>query len=68
VEHQCDSIALPAISTGAYRYPVDLAAEDSLSATREFLLEHQKPSFVRFVLFNEGILGAFSRVLDAMTE
>jgi O-acetyl-ADP-ribose deacetylase (regulator of RNase III) len=68
VEHQCDSVALPAISTGAYRYPVDLAAEDSLSATREFLLEHQKPSLVRFVLFNEGILGAFSRVLDAMTD
>ena len=68
VEHGCESIAFPALSTGAYRYPFDLAAEDSLSAVREFLLEHQKPALVRFVLFNEGAYGAYSRVLDTMTE
>jgi O-acetyl-ADP-ribose deacetylase len=68
MEHQCESIAFPAISTGVYRYPFDLAAEDSLSVTREFLLEHQKPALVRFVLFNEGAYGAYSRVLDSMTE
>lgn len=68
IDHQCDSIAFPAISTGVYRYPMDLAAEDSLSAVREFLLEHQKPALVRFVLFNEGAYGAFARVLETMTE
>jgi O-acetyl-ADP-ribose deacetylase len=68
VELALGSIAFPAISTGVYRYPFDLAAEDSLSATRDFLLEHQQPGLARFVLFNEGAYGAFSRVLDAMTE
>ena len=65
---QCESIAFPAISTGVYRYPLDLAAEDSLSVTRDFLLEHQQPRLVRFVLFGEGAYGAFSRVLETMTE
>lgn len=68
VEHQCESVAFPAISTGVYRYPMDLAAEDSLSVTRDFLLEHQQPALVRFVLFNEGAYGAFSRVLESMSE
>ena len=68
VEHDCRSVAFPAISTGVYGYPVDLAAETSLGATRDFLLEHGKPSLVRFVLFDEGTYGAFARVLESMTE
>jgi O-acetyl-ADP-ribose deacetylase (regulator of RNase III) len=68
VEHQCDRIAFPAISTGAYGYPMDLAAEDSLAAVRDYLLEHGKPKFVRFVLFGEGALGAFSRALEAIAS
>lgn len=68
VEHDCNSVAFPAISTGVYRYPMDRAAEDSLSAVRDFLLNHQKPALVRFVLFGEGAYGAFSRVLETMTD
>ena len=68
VDLECESIAFPAISTGVYRYPYDLAAEESLSVTRDFLLEHQKPALVRFVLYNEGAYGAFARVLDTMAE
>ncbi len=68
VEYQCDRIAFPAISTGAYGYPMDLAAEDSLSAVREFLLANGKPQVVRFVLFSEGALGAFSRALEALAS
>ncbi len=68
VKNECESIAFPAISTGVYRYPLDLAAKDSLSVTRDFLLEHQKPRLVRFVLFGEGAYGAFARVLETMTE
>jgi O-acetyl-ADP-ribose deacetylase (regulator of RNase III) len=67
-EHECDQIACPAISTGAYGYPMDLAAEDSLAAVREFLLQHGKPKLVRFVLFGEGALGAFSRALEALAS
>ncbi len=68
VKHDCESIALPAISTGVYGYPVDLAAEVSLETARSFVIEHEKPSLVRFVLFGEGAYGAFARVLESMTE
>ena len=68
VEHSCRSIAFPALSTGAYGYPMDLAAERSLSAVREFLIAHQQPELVRFVLFDGGSFGAFARALETMTE
>ena len=68
VERDCQSIALPAISTGVYGYPVDLAAETSLTVARDFIVEHQLPKFVRFVLFDQGTLGAFARVLETMAE
>lgn len=67
VEHDCGSVAFPALSTGVYGYPLDLAAETSLAAVRDFLLEHDRPPVVRFVLFDEGAYGGFARVLEAMT-
>lgn len=68
VEHSCRSVAFPALSTGAYGYPMDLAAERSLMTVREFLLEHQQPELIRFVLFDGGSFGAFARALEAMAE
>jgi O-acetyl-ADP-ribose deacetylase (regulator of RNase III) len=65
VEHACTSIAFPAISTGVYGYPKDLAAEVSLGTTREFLVKHTDPLLVRFVLFDAGTFGAFARVLES---
>ncbi len=67
-EHSCRSIAFPAISTGVYGYPIDLAAEASLSVTREFLLTQKQPHLVRFVLFDGGSFGAHARVLEAMAD
>lgn len=67
-QHKCESVAFPAISTGVYGYPMDKAAETALGVVREFLTEHQQPRLVRFVLFGAGAFGAFSRVLESMTE
>ncbi|MDA0284569.1 MAG: O-acetyl-ADP-ribose deacetylase [Planctomycetota bacterium] len=67
-EHRCDSVAFPAISTGVYGYPMDLAAEIALNVTRDFIVENNFPQLVRFVLFNDGASGAFARVLESMTE
>lgn len=63
-EQGCTSLAFPAISTGVYGYPKDLAAQISLDTVRAFLLEHQQPELVRFVLFDEGSYGAYARVLE----
>lgn len=67
-EHDCQSVAFPAVSTGVYGYPIDLAASTSLNLVQQFLAEHQTPELVRFVLFGEGAYGAFARVLESMTE
>jgi O-acetyl-ADP-ribose deacetylase len=67
-EHACQSIAFPAISTGVYGYPMDLAAQTALTVARDYLLEAGAPSLVRFVLFGGGAYGAFARILESMTE
>lgn len=61
VELDCTSIAFPAISTGVYGYPVELAAPVAVAAVREA----QRPpvELVRFVLFSQGHLDAFSRAV-----
>ncbi len=66
VELDCQSIAFPAISTGAYNYPADLAATHSLEAVRDFLIEYKAPKHARFVLFSEGMYGAFAHALDEL--
>ena len=67
VENGCRSIAFPALSTGAYRYPVDRAARVALSAAIEFLRESSGPELVRFVLFDGGTYGAFAAALEELT-
>lgn len=68
IRHQCRSIAFPAISTGAYGYPLDLAAEHALAAVCEFVQSEGRPALVRFVLFDAAAYGAFARVLEGMIE
>lgn len=66
VEHGCESLAFPAISTGVYGYPIDRAAEESLRTVRDFVAENGQPKVVRFVLFGEGPYGAYSRAMEEL--
>jgi O-acetyl-ADP-ribose deacetylase (regulator of RNase III) len=66
VENECRSIALPALSTGAYRYPMDQAARVALRTAIVFLKEHGRPELIRFVLFDAGAYGAFAAALDEL--
>lgn len=68
VDNDCRSIAFPAVSTGVYGYPMDLAAETSLTVARDFLIERGSPGVVRFVLFDAGAYGAHARVLESMAD
>ncbi len=63
-ENYCQSIALPALSTGAYRYPIEQASRIALEAAIESLEEHRLPNLIRFVLFTEGAYGAFVAALE----
>ncbi len=67
LENRCESIALPALSTGAYRYPIDQAARAAVDVTATFLagLDEESPlRLVRFVLFSTDALAAFERALE----
>lgn len=63
-EHDCRSIAFPALSTGAYRYPLAEASHIALATARDFLQESGRPSDVRFVLFDKPALEQFERSLQ----
>lgn len=65
--HECRSIAFPAISTGAYGFPLAAAAEVALRSTVEFLRQHGRPKLVRFVLFGDDALRAFQAAFEKLT-
>jgi len=65
--HKCGSVAFPALSTGAYGYPLDLAAHAIVTTIRQRLLAADFPKLARIVLFDEAAYGQFSRVLEAST-
>ena len=68
VQHECRSLGFPSLSTGAYRFPVDLAAEQALAEVRQFLEVHPGELQVRFVLFDAGTFSAYARVLEEMSS
>ncbi len=57
------SIAFPSISTGAYGYPIEEAAEIALRTTVDYLRKHDDIELVRFVLFGEDALKVYEQVL-----
>jgi O-acetyl-ADP-ribose deacetylase (regulator of RNase III) len=61
----CRTIAFPAISTGIYGYPVELAAEVALGTTKDELERRPRIDEVRFVLFSDEHLGAFRHHLPS---
>jgi O-acetyl-ADP-ribose deacetylase len=62
----CASIAFPAISTGAYRFPINRAAVIALDAVADFQRGPRAIAEVRFVLFSAADLVVFERALLAL--
>jgi|SRR5437868_704030 len=62
-ENGIRTIAFPAISCGAYRYPIADAATIAVETTREFLREDDSISQVSFVVSTDEIQAAYQRLL-----
>ena len=60
----CRRVALPAISTGVYGYPLDQAAAIAIAATRAALERHESVDEARFWLFGDDAFAAFKRALQ----
>ena len=57
------TIAFPAISCGAYRYPIADAAAIAVESTKEFLRENDSITKVAFVVSSDDIQAAYQSLL-----
>jgi O-acetyl-ADP-ribose deacetylase (regulator of RNase III) len=60
------SIAFPAISAGAYGYPLGDAARIALGTTCDYLRKHDDIGLIRFVLFDRASYNAFTGELEKL--
>ena len=67
-ELQLASIAFPAISTGAYRYPVDQASQIAVSSAAAALQKAAYIREVRFVLFDTRTLEHYAQAAHALDK
>lgn len=58
------SIAFPAVSAGAFGYPLEPAAQIAITTITNALPELKSVSHIRFVLFSEADLRVYERLLD----
>ncbi|WP_217576010.1 O-acetyl-ADP-ribose deacetylase [Mesorhizobium sp. GbtcB19] len=52
-DHDCRTIAFPAISTGIYRFPKDEATGIAVGASSDFLRQNTLPDVVTFCCFDD---------------
>jgi O-acetyl-ADP-ribose deacetylase (regulator of RNase III) len=63
-EHECARVAFPAISTGAFGYPVPEAAHVALEATTDALTRHPTVVEAQFWLYEQAVYDDFEGALD----
>jgi O-acetyl-ADP-ribose deacetylase len=64
-DNRLRSIAFPAISCGAYRYPIADAAQIALETTREFLEENDSIGEITFIVSTDEIEAAYRHLLSS---
>ena len=60
----CRTVAFPAISTGAYGYPLEKAAPVAIGATNDAMRAHPEVAVARFVFRDEATLAHYRAALD----
>ena len=64
VENEIKTMAFPAISCGAYGYPIKEAAQIAFKATRDFLAVSDEIQKVIFVVWGEDVYDAYREALQ----
>ena len=69
LENGIRSVAFPSISTGAYRFPLEKAAQIAVSTVRVFAEEHpDKLDLVEWILFDKRSFDAYEKALKDIGE
>ena len=69
LENGIRSVAFPSISTGAYRFPLEKAAQIAVSTVRVFAEEHpDKLDLVEWILFDKRTFDAYEMALKDIGE
>jgi len=63
IEHEIRTIAFPAISTGAYAYPPNLAAAIAVTTVRELVDQHAEIEQVRFCCYSKADHSIYRKLL-----
>lgn len=63
-QHGLETIAFPSISTGAFTYPIHLAARIAVRTVRHRLAKPTSLQLVRFVCYHEDDAGIYRGVVD----
>lgn len=64
----CTSISFPSVSTGAFGYPVQAAAQIALRAMADMLHQPKSVKLVRFVLFDERTYKAYAAAAEKLSR
>jgi O-acetyl-ADP-ribose deacetylase (regulator of RNase III) len=65
---ECASVSFPSVSTGAFGYPVQEAAEIALRTVVQFLHQPRSVALVRFVLFDQRTYKAYARTAEGLSK
>lgn len=67
-KHNIESIAFPAISTGVFGYPMELAAEVAFRTIKDLIPGLKTIKKIRFVLFSDNDLEVHTKVLTRINN
>lgn len=66
--HKLKSVAFPAISTGIFGYPIELATQIAADTARLFIKHPTSLELVRFVCFSAKDLDIYQRILASQPQ
>ncbi len=64
IENKIKSIAFPAISTGVYRFPLELATKIAIGEVKDFLSNNDTFEKIIFVCFDERTYNSYNKNLS----